>query len=112
MKATEYLIWLTGMALAIITVVVVGTLAAAGLLHRPRRHNRSKARSETSDRKRPANDVQAARAQESDAPSDREPDVSRPLAPLGSSLTPGSRLSAPSAAETGKDRHHPGDQAA
>jgi hypothetical protein len=62
MIAIEYLIWLTGMALAIIAVVAVGTLAAAGLLHRPRRH----------DLGRRAQDVHPLPVARSEVPTDRD----------------------------------------
>jgi hypothetical protein len=35
MTVTAYLVWIVVMAIATITILTVGTLAAAGMLHRP-----------------------------------------------------------------------------
>ena len=75
MTVNEYMVWIIGMAIAIITILVVGTLASADLLHRPGSGNRAEdARLRT--------------------PAHREDGVVEALAPVGSSLAAGSRLQA------------------
>jgi hypothetical protein len=77
MTATEYLLWLTGMALVITAVVALRTLAAADLIHRPRPRSRGEDRPEAKDA----------------------------LAPLGSSLTAGAQLGRDSAPEADTKLH-------
>jgi hypothetical protein len=106
MSAMQYLVGLTAMALAIMAVVTVGTVAAAGLLRTRARSTRDEEHPQDGDRRQAPQDVQVARSQRPDASSAREQDASRALAPLGSSLAAGSRLSGPIAAETRRDENN------
>ena len=48
MSVTEFVISFIFMAVATMTILVVGTLGAADLLHRPRRSNEAEERSDSS----------------------------------------------------------------
>jgi hypothetical protein len=83
MTVTAYLVWFIFMAVATMTILVVGTLAAAGLLHRSRRESQS------------------------EAGSSRNADLVEALMPLGSSLSFGSQLKSHTAEDPGTDSEDP-----
>src|SRR5690349_8679348 len=70
MTTTEFVIWFIFMAVAVMTILVVGTLGAAGMLHRPHRpeaggrpHGSHAGERPDADASRHKTDVEDARVQ-------------------------------------------------
>lgn len=86
MSVAEFVISFAFMAVATVTILVVGTLGAADLLHR--RHSSDEAKCSDSDHlEDQPGDAKARRDSQSDAAVERSVDVVDALMPLGSSLT-------------------------
>ena len=62
MSVTEFVISFIFMAVAIMAILVVGTLGAADLLHRPRRSNEAEKRSDSSHLEHQPEDTDTALA--------------------------------------------------
>ena len=86
MSITEFVISFIFMAIAVMTILVVGTLGAADLLHRPRRSKRAEDGSDSSQPEHGPGDARTRQAQ-SEAASQRNAATVDALMPLGSSLS-------------------------
>lgn len=86
MSVTEFVISFIFMAVATMTILVVGTLGAADLLHR---HHGSDEAEEGSDSSHleDQSGAQARRDSQSEAAAERDADVVDALMPLGSSIS-------------------------
>jgi hypothetical protein len=107
MTATAYLVWFVFMAVATATILVVCTLGAAGLLHRPRRRNRPDEPSDGRDLERQPGDARASRHPRSEADAERSAELVDALMPLGSSLSFVSHLSDQNAVDARRDPEDP-----
>jgi hypothetical protein len=87
MTVTEFVISFIFMAVAIMTILVVGTLGAADLLHRPRKGKEAPERSGNSHLENQPEDARTRPDSESKAASERNAEVVDALMPLGSSLS-------------------------
>jgi hypothetical protein len=86
MSVTEFVISFVFMAVATMTIVVVGTLGAADLLHRRHRSDEAEECSDSSHLEDQSGDAKARRDSQSEAAAERNADVVDALMPLGSSL--------------------------
>lgn len=86
MSVTEFVIWFIFMAVAVMTILVVGTLGAADLLHRPRKSERAEDRLDSSQPEHGPGDTRT-RQERFEAASQRNADTVDALMPLGSSLS-------------------------
>jgi hypothetical protein len=86
MSVTEFVISFIFMAVAVLTILVVGTLGAADLLHRPNRNKRAEDGSDSSQREHGAGDARPRQAQ-SGVFAQRNAETVDALMPLGSSLS-------------------------
>lgn len=87
MSVTGFVIWFIFMAVATMTILVVGTLGAADLLHRPRRSKEAKERSDSHPLEHQPEDARARPDSQSEAAPVRDAEMVDALMPLGSSLT-------------------------
>jgi hypothetical protein len=87
MSVTEFVISFVFMAVATMTILVVGTLGAADLLHRPRRSKEAKERSDSSHLEHQPEDALARPESQAEAVAARDAEMVDALLPLGSSLT-------------------------
>jgi hypothetical protein len=91
MTVIELVIAFIFMALALMTILVVGTLGAADMLHRPRRRHKAEEDSDSNRADQPQAQYQAEakgrRDSPSDAASERNAGVVEALMPLGTSLS-------------------------
>jgi hypothetical protein len=106
MTVTEYVVSFIFMAVATMTILVVGTLGAADLLHQPRR-SRAAEPSRGSHLEHPPTEARARRSSQADVASERSAELVDALMPLGSSLTFVSKLGTPTAAAPTKDHEDP-----
>jgi hypothetical protein len=86
MSVTEFVISFIFMALAVMTILVMGTLGAADLLHRPNRNKRAEDGSDSSQPEPGPGDART-RQELSEAASHRNAETVDALMPLGSSLS-------------------------
>jgi|1186.fasta_scaffold612470_1 hypothetical protein len=86
MSVTQFVISFVFMAVATMTILVVGTLGAADLLHRRHRSDEAEEGSDSSHLEDQAG-AKARRDSQSEAAAERNADVVDALMPLGSSLT-------------------------
>jgi hypothetical protein len=93
MTVTAYVVWFIFMAVATMTILVVGTLGAADLLHRPRR-SKTDERSPDSHLESQTEGARARQDSQSGA-SGRDADLVDALMPLGSSFSFVSKLNPP-----------------
>jgi hypothetical protein len=107
MSVTEFVISFIFMAVAIMTIIVVGTLGAADLLHRPRGSNEAEERSDSSHLEHQPEDASARPGSQSEAASERNAEVVEALMPLGSSLNFVSHLNGPTGVDPDVDHEDP-----
>jgi hypothetical protein len=110
MTVTAYLVWFIFMAIATMTILVVGTLGAADLLHRPRRSDQADRRSDGSQSEHHPESVGVRQDSQRDAAAGRNADLVDALMPLGSSLSFVAQLKPPPAAEAGRDHEDAYDE--
>jgi hypothetical protein len=106
MSVTEFVISFIFMAVATMTILVVGTLGAADLLHRPHKRNETE-ESADSHLERQPEATKAQRDSQLEAASERNADVVEALMPLGSSLSYVRHPNGPSAVGPGADHEDP-----
>ena len=110
MSVTEFVISFIFMAIATMTILVVGTLGAADLLHRPRRSKEATKRSDSSHPEQQpevTRDTRARPNSHSEAASERNAEVVDALMPLGSSLSFISHPKRPTAVDPNGDPEDP-----
>jgi len=107
MTVTEFVIWFIFMAVATMTILVVGTLGAADLLHRPRRPNHEGDRSDDGHPEHQPDHTRARRDSPSEAGSGGNAYLVDALMPLGSSLSFVSRLNTPTAVDPSREHENP-----
>jgi hypothetical protein len=96
------------MALATMAILVLGTLGAAGLLHRPGR-GKSGEQSPGSHPERPTEEAGARRGARSEATSARNGGHGIAVVPLGSGPSPVPQPNPPTAGERSRDHENPPD---
>jgi hypothetical protein len=90
MSVTGFVIWFIFMAVSTMTILVVGTLGAADLLHRPHRRSEAKEHSGSSPAEQEAQQSAGAQARqdsESKAAPERSAELVEALMPLGSNFS-------------------------
>jgi hypothetical protein len=87
MSVTEFVISFIFMAVATMTILVVGTLGAADLLHRRHRSDETEEGSDSSHLEHQSGDAKARRDSQSEADAERNADLVDALMPLGSSIS-------------------------
>jgi hypothetical protein len=108
MSVTEFVISFIFMAVATMTILVVGTLGAADLLHPPRRSKEARERSDSSHLEHQPRDAGDRPGSQSEvAAAERNAEVVDALMPLGSSLNFVSHLHGPTPVDPNVDHENP-----